>query len=553
MAWYHGPLFPSQREPSGAFRLWWSRGSQAVYAWTTHPADWYAKLLERFGKEGLEFQGAMTLMRLGSLLEKMNIDLDAIKAGADTFNNMLWNNQVQSSTNDWTPIYNARNYKTLTEDNENKKPFEPWAEPRGWPTARRAARATRAPCSTRCIPTVQEAIIGLRRRNRPSATANIPRSRASRSTCSRSAMPWFGSIHFGYDDYSVGLFEQGDRHRRAGRSEGAGPILAALRVPDRTSCRPAWVAWRCQKIRDLFGQIRADAGRRRGRPARDGHAVGRNGRARTRLAIDMPHLQLYARKSMLRAVPRGGHRRRSVPRRAGPGDRSRHGQLARPRRTRHDSAGAPVGDARCIAISISSTSRARRLCQARPARRVHLQLLGRGLGRHALVSPGGGDPNVAALAVMDGKPAEGIFRHELGLSRRTASGGTASCGSRPAFRRACISWNPTPQALAELDACRITRGGLFLDKAHSEQLQQFARAYRALPREKFTTVGDEHRPGGRAHARAGRPALPLRRQPRLLSGASPAGVDGVPALGCQDLAAGKPIARAIWHRLCSAL
>ena len=43
--------------------------------------------------------------------------------------------------------------------------------------------------------------------------------------------------------------------------------------------------------------------------------------------------------------------------------------------------------------------------------------------------------------------------------------------------------------MADLDACRITRGGLFLDKAHTEAIQQFARAYRALPRQKFDTVG----------------------------------------------------------------
>ena len=48
--------------------------------------------------------------------------------------------------------------------------------------------------------------------------------------------------------------------------------------------------------------------------------------------------------------------------------------------------------------------------------------------------------------------------------------------------------------MADLDACRITRGGLFLDKAHSQQLQQFARAYRALPRRKFATVGSSTDP-----------------------------------------------------------
>ena len=43
--------------------------------------------------------------------------------------------------------------------------------------------------------------------------------------------------------------------------------------------------------------------------------------------------------------------------------------------------------------------------------------------------------------------------------------------------------------MAELDACRITRGGLFLEPVHTEQMQRFARAYRALPARKFETVG----------------------------------------------------------------
>jgi hypothetical protein len=49
-------------------------------------------------------------------------------------------------------------------------------------------------------------------------------------------------------------------------------------------------------------------------------------------------------------------------------------------------------------------------------------------------------------------------------------------------------------AVAELDSCRITRGGLFLDKAHSGEIRKFALAYRALPREKFETVGTQTDP-----------------------------------------------------------
>jgi hypothetical protein len=44
-------------------------------------------------------------------------------------------------------------------------------------------------------------------------------------------------------------------------------------------------------------------------------------------------------------------------------------------------------------------------------------------------------------------------------------------------------------SVAELDALRITRGGLFMDKAHTEEIAEFAKAYRALPKVKFQTVG----------------------------------------------------------------
>jgi len=123
MAWYAGPQFPSRREPSDGINIVVARDRKQYIMWTTHPADWYATLLERFGKEGLQFQGSLTLLRLGSLLKNMNIDLEAIRGGADTYNNMLWNNRVQSGTNDWTPLYNALNLATIAENRKDKKPL----------------------------------------------------------------------------------------------------------------------------------------------------------------------------------------------------------------------------------------------------------------------------------------------------------------------------------------------------------------------------------------------------------------------------------------------
>ena len=65
-------------------------------------------------------------------MRDMNIDLDAIKAGADTYNNMLWNNCIQSSAMDWTTIYNARNFNRIAANipaHDEIEPFRALDEP----------------------------------------------------------------------------------------------------------------------------------------------------------------------------------------------------------------------------------------------------------------------------------------------------------------------------------------------------------------------------------------------------------------------------------------
>ena len=89
---------------------------------------------------------------------------------------------------------------------------------------------------------------------------------------------------------------------------------------------------------------------------------------------------------------------------------------------------------------------------------------------------------------MDGRPAEGIFRMNS-IYPKDGFWWDSQLRITPAFQGGVHFLEPYAHAVADLDACRITRGGLFLDKAHTEAIQQFARAYRALPRQKFDTVG----------------------------------------------------------------
>ncbi len=487
IAWYHGPLFPSECEPSGAFDWIVGRDRKQYTRWTTKPTDWYAKLLARMSKEGLEFQGAMTLMRLGTLLEKMNINLDAIKAGADTYNNMLWNNCVQSSTNDWTPIYNARNYKTLTEDNKNKKPLEPWSQgPSHMAYSEVGNPGHTGPMFNPLHPTVQNAIlkfvaeIGRR-------YGKYPAFKGISFNMFAAAMPWFGSIHFGYDDTTVGLFQK----------ETGTAVPVDAKAPDRfskryefltTNCREAWVAWRCKKIHELFGRIREALAASRA-DLRVTVTLWDETVVTNTLGHDMPKLQLYARDSMKQLYREAGididlYRDEpglEIDRGMGNSrDRGGHG---------NDGLNVPI-ETQTMYRDFDFLDQ--------PALDAYAKLDRPGAfifncwveawGDMRWFRPADNDSNATALAVMDGRPAEGIF----GMNSYYPKDGfwwESQLRITPGFQGGVHFLEPYALALAEMDACRITRGGLFLDKAHSEALQQFAKAYRALPRRKFTTVG----------------------------------------------------------------
>jgi hypothetical protein len=487
IAWYHGPLFPSQCEPSGAFDWVVGRDRKQYTRWTTSPTDWYAKLFERLGKEGMEFQGAMTLMRLGSLLEKMNINLDAIKGGADTFNNMLWNNCVQSSTNDWTPIYNARNYKTLSNDNKNKKPLEPWTQrPSHMAYGEVANPGHAGPMFNPLHPTVQEAIIGFvgeigQRYGKYQAFKGVSFNMFA------TAMPWFGSIHFGYDDYSIALLQK----------ETGIDVPIDTNAPDRFSrryqfltsnCRKEWVAWRCQKIRDLFGRIRKTLAEGRS-DLRVTVTLWDETVVTNTLGRDMPQLQLHARDSMLQLYRDAGididlYRNEpglEVDRGIGCSrDRGGHG---------NDGAGAKLATQTMYRDFdfLDQPTLDALAKHDRPGAFI-FNCWVEAWGDMRWFRPGDDDPNVAALAVMDGQPAEGIFAMNSAYPK-DGFWWDSQLRITPGFQAGVHFLEPYAFALAEMDACRITRGGLFLDKAHGEQIRQFARAYRALPRRKFTTLG----------------------------------------------------------------
>jgi len=490
MAWYHGPQFPCECEPADGFDLVVAPDRRQYSRWTTHPADWYAKLLERFAKEGLEFQGALTLMRLGSLLKDMNIDLKAIQGGADTYNNMTWNNHVQASTNDWTPIYNARNFAAAAERLRGKPPAEPWSFISEYAYGERPGPANHmGPMFNPLHPVVQQAILRFVKEI-GAHYGKYPAFKGISFNMFGSCMPWFGSIHLGYDDTSIRMFEQ----------ETGIPVRANPKAPDRFSqryeyltyvCRPAWVAWRCRKIRDLFGRIRKTLAD--GRPdLRVTVTLWDETLITNTLGSMSPGLQLHARRNMIEMFRDGGidlDLYRDEPglevdvAMGNPRDRGGHGSN-------------PCGG---VTLPIEELTMYRDHdfldqdtldavhAHAKPGAFV-FNCWVEAWGKHVWFHPEAGDPNVAKIAVMDGKPAEGILR----INSEYPKDGfwwDSQLRITPPFQGGVHFLEPYAHAVAELDACRITRGGLFLDKAHTEALRQFAPAYRALPKRKFDTVG----------------------------------------------------------------
>lgn len=491
MAWYHGPQFPSQREPSDGFGVAVARDRNQYSRWTTHPVDWYSGLLERFGREGLGFQGALTLLRLGSLMKNMNIDLEAIKNGADTYNNMLWNDQVQSSTNDWTPIYNAQNFSKLAEDLEGKPPIEPFSALKELLYGERhVPGAHMGPMFNPLHPAVQECLAGFVREIGERYAA-FPAFKGISFNMFASAMPWFGSIHAGYDDYSIGLFEKETGIRVP--VDAKDPCRFSQRYAYLTAtCRPAWVDWRCRKIRTLFGEL---------------HRALAASRADLRLTITLwdettitsvlgpasAALQLYARPSMLQFYRDAGidiDLYRDAPgldidRGMGnPRDRGGHGSNPCGGATLPIEAQTLYHDFDYLDDETLDAFRN----HDRPGAFI-FNCWVEAWGKHVWFQPSPGDANVAEFSVLDGQPAEGILR----INSEYPKDGfwwDSQLRITPPFPAEPHFLEPYAHALAEFDACRITRGGLFLDKAHTELLQTFARAYRALPNRKFATVGD---------------------------------------------------------------
>jgi len=441
VVWYHGPLYPSPTEPANYFD--WSVASPVnrnlYIRWTTHPEDWVEKLLTRFDKEHLEFVSQVTYIRLGSLMEKMNIDLDAIRAGADTINNMRADDKVQSGAGDWTGQYNVRNFDRQREAQEREgKGWNQCSLPYGEvPNGGGAG----GPIFNPAHPVVQEALL---RSVREIATryGKHPSYKGLNIFCYGSSTLGFGSLRFGYDDTTVRLFEQ----------ETGTKVPVDAKLPDRFSKRYAyltsagtrekWVAWRCAKIADLVCRMRDE------------------------LVNVRPDLTLAISPSGGRDAGIDAALINKEPGITITTDLNALGPCA---------SSVTADSATCEGVNIFNTWIER-------------------WGKHSWWSCAPGDEQARELAVIMGKPTEGICR----MGSKYAPDGfwwpDAQLRITPAFSGGVHFMRHYANTLARFDPPVISRGGLTLDRGHADLLRPFATAYRTLPATKFETVGENTDP-----------------------------------------------------------
>jgi hypothetical protein len=498
LCWYYGPQFPSETNYADNTNLMatpdhllWGRSTQ-------QPADWWPYLLRQAGEAGIGVVGALSLIRLSSLLEGMNIDLPAIQDGADTYNNMLANNQVQSAIQDWTGDYNAlmmgERYHKINAEGQGPlfSPVDkPWGEcgnPLNHP----------GPMFNPLHPVTQEKVLAFVQEILD-RYARYPAFQGLSFNLFIGSVLWFGSLHAGYDDYTVGLFER-ETGIRVRTVAGGQPIDP--KDPERFSkryefltftVRPAWIDWRCRKVAEWLRTLR-----NRLTAARPDLRLTLTAWQETLITHMLgnlsPALQVGARPSLRELLREGGLDLTMLADESGLEVDLQIGD-ARDRATwGHMGLEAPL-EFTCMfrdANFLERDTLESVANMAQPGAFV-FNCYAEDWAETVCTPADRSNPHYAIAADMDGKPVDDMVRMNC---RYPEDGWWYPSQFRiyTPFPTGVHFLEPLAHAVAELDAVRITQGGLFMDRCHTDELRRFALAFRALPRHKFETVGDSTDP-----------------------------------------------------------
>jgi len=477
VVWYHGPHYPSDTEPCQDLGSVTAPDRKMYSFSTTKPTDWVNPMLKRFEKEGLEFQASMTLLRLGSLMKEMNIDLASIQGGAETYNNMRSDNKVQDGTQDWTVPYNVM-----------EKPVDLTSKQKIWAYGERNDTCSKGPMFNPIHPKVQQAIVNVVREI-AQKYGSSPAFRGIALNVWHATICWFGTPEIGYDDYTVNLFSL----------ETGIEIPVDAKAVDRFSKRydflmknhrQRWLDWRCAKIAELFRAMR-DAMVK----VQPDLQLTVNLWTETTMSQllgfpDGPEYQLYARKSTYDIYRDGGFDAKLLQNEPG---------------IAIDYVFVPARDRDCWGTD-GVEMPLEKLCMFRdhdfldettlktialgPTPKTWIfDSWGEAWGEHKGFPCDGQDPQVSQFAKAWSVSPERIS-HMNSEYPKDGFWWNWQFRITPQFPSGIHYMEHYAHAVAELDALEITRGGLFLHTGHSELIQPFARAYRALPAKKFETVGN---------------------------------------------------------------
>ncbi|MHB1152735.1 MAG: hypothetical protein ACYCWE_16505 [Eubacteriales bacterium] len=478
--WYHGPIVPVKCQPCERFNTYVAPDRRMYTRSTPEPSDWVDDLLTRFDREGLRFTGSMTLLRLGRLLEGMNNDLDLVRSGADTYNNMLFDDSIQSSCNDWTAMYNPRIFPAMIDAMEKGEPYS-------YAYGEQSTSVYSAPIFNPLHPVVQEQVFEY--------FGELADKYAHHASFTGLAINfwhatflWYGSLRAGYDDLSIGMFE-----RETGIRTGVDP-----KAPDRFSrrwryitmhCEETFIAWRCDKIHEFLCRCSdmlisrrpdltltltvwnepsarsyldgIDASSQYGARVSD-YELYRRGGLDLRLFADDPVFEISVERNSLRDRGWGTE-----------------GVTAAPEKMHMFSD-----------FAFLDTETQEILAKGQNSSSFLFNCWVEAWGKHTFFRCDPDDSNLDVIYALPDYKASFVFRENSTYEDDTD--GKFWFGSQlritSPFPASPYDMEWLANEVAAHDTLSLTAGGLYLDKAHAAEQREFAQAYRRLPKCKFRTL-----------------------------------------------------------------
>jgi len=477
IVWYHGPYYPSDIEKTHYFESVVADNRQMYVRYTRKPYDWVSELLEELGKYDINFHASLTLMRLESLMKRLD---------DTTILNARNTNKYQRSTKDWTATYNIDNFESIT--NIKEEGYEPYNLPNNfkYPYFEDVnGDYTQGPIFNPLHPDVEKAIINLVNEILDKYSG-YPNFKGLSFNMWHSTFLWFATLDIGYDDYTISLFEkeigikipvEDDSNRFKERYD----YLI-------TNMKSEWINWRCEKIFNLFIKIRDIV-----KDKRKDMSIT----ITSWLEMVIPSLlggvdsssQLYARKNNIELFKEAGldiNLFKNVdgieldiqlePNR----DRSYNSYLEK------------------YSMPAEFTSMFRDFdFLDKDTISVYSNLGNNGVfvfnswieawGKHIWKKVSSDDPNIKSINKIGNKIADGIISLNSHYEKDNFWWDN-QYRVVPVFLGHYNYMEYFAHAIGVFDAKKITSGGLILDRSHNKEFREFAKSYTPLPNKDFDTL-----------------------------------------------------------------